>query len=349
MHTPETVSALPAEFLLNVQKYTALFSRDAKTSAKIYRKLTAKWHPDRHEEKTKLQAEKVFALISTLYEQAKFAISKDCWGRKEFLIQTSAEADRFFQYFDSNEVPGFGHQYVGSTAVCYEVFEAAKDLVPVWQSNARRFQDATKKEPRWIKDFADQVIAYPNSLPSVVGTVLRVNKGSKFLNLKHCLAVKPLPPVHVAWIISRLINLACMMETSDCPNLSISTSSIFINPAEHTAFIADGWQYLSSFSEEVEFIPASTLSLCPGIAKTRKFLPKHLVAQIRAVAKECLGDPNGVMMLTRTDIPASFGMWLNSPSEAIPTLEFFNWDRTKKIAFGPPKFIELNLTEGDIY
>lgn len=50
-----------------------------------------------------------------------------------------------------------------------------------------------------------------------------------------------LPYQHVAWIISRLENIACLLNYNDVTHNGIETDSIFINPKTHEAVLMGAW------------------------------------------------------------------------------------------------------------
>lgn len=50
-----------------------------------------------------------------------------------------------------------------------------------------------------------------------------------------------LPAKHVEWIISRLENIACVMEFNDMVHGGISPETVFINPKTHEASLLGGW------------------------------------------------------------------------------------------------------------
>lgn len=350
MITSDTAAALSADFILNIKSYTQLFNPNLSETVRIYRKLSSKWHPDRKDGAEKTLAEQVFSHLSVLYAEAKQSIEADTWGGKGVIFALlSGTSELRVNFLKEELVPAFGTQYIGRDSVHYLVSSSEADLVEVWIKNIAKFKAGVKISSTLERVFAATTLAAPEVTKIKSGLLVKVPKNDKYLSLKHCLTAKPIEIRHVVWIISRLMNLACFMQTRDAPNLDICTRSVFINPETHDAFLADGWQYADSFRHKALAAPAKLLKLCPDLTVSKQVQPRHVIAQIKALGRECLGDPIGVNLQFRKDVPKPFGKWLISPGEDDCIKAFSIWDKVKVDSFGPPKFIDLHLTEKDVY
>ena len=97
-------------------------------------------------------------------------------------------------------------------------------------------------------------LAYPQadvrdlarSFPSLVGRFL-LDDGRLMIVCSKSESMYPvemfgaLPARHVEWIISRLENIACVMEYNEIVHGGITPANIFINPKTHEAALYGGW------------------------------------------------------------------------------------------------------------
>ena len=236
----------------------------------------------------------------------------------------------------------------GKLSVCYEVPDSNKDLIDIWVENFKKMEDHTSPYPDMVKIFQPLLNAKPRVYPLLSGSLIRTDKHAEFLNLDHVLRKNKLDPRHVVWIISRLMNLACLMEKTSTPNLDISTNSVYICPATHEVILLDGWQYARAFNQKAVAAPRKILRLCPDFAVSHHVLVKHVLEQIKALGRELLGDSTGTT-LEEKGIPKPLSTWLNKNAGTSATKEFSAWDVVKHESYGKPTFIVLNLTENDVY
>jgi hypothetical protein len=336
---------LPAAQILAMTGPTELFSSDLVQTIERWRQLRKIWHPDRA--KDPALATQVFTQIKHLYELAQEHIHAGVWGLTK-IVSFEGKTSKFSMgYFKSNEVEGFGTQYVGRHSILYYIPDSNEDLIKVWVENCKKL---TSSSPDIVKEFSHQFNAKPRIEQVSDGFIAHVQKDPGYLNLQHILEKGPLDPKHVAWIMSRLINLSCMMQHKDVPNLGITPRSIFINPALHSLILADGWQYAEKFFKKALAAPGKVGRLCPDLMTSHEPKPSHIVVQIKAVGRDCLGDSVGINLSKNKALPKPFAAWLNmKPTSADCIKEFSVWESVKKASFGPPKFIHWELTEKDVY
>lgn len=353
-----SVISLPAKTLLAVKSPSDLYPNDEAQAKLLFQRLSSKWHPDKASGEP--QAVEVFQHVKSLYEKAVEQIKAGIWGGlhsvkfelKDSIIEAS--------YLRKDEVLGFGDVYVGKRNVYYKTSKDNSDLVSLWRANISSLEVGSKLKPGSEKVFESTLKAVPNQymLEGVdSGILVRVEKPAGYFCLKHVLEkaqIGPgvpsgLDPKHVAWILSRLYNLACLMQLSNVANIGISTSSVYISPVAHDVALLDGWQYASKFDSKAFAAPVKTLKHCPTLADTGIVNPSHVLALIKAVGRECLGDPIGVNLQKRKDVPSSVTKWLNSPAGDNCYKEFAKWSKARDDGFGPRKFVEWNLKESDVY
>lgn len=339
---------LTAEAVLAINSPDKLFINDKAEAKKAWRKLVQLWHPNKHLNATRLATE-VLIKINTLYEKAEAQFEAGVWGTGKFIKWETKTSFLNFTYLEEDTILDFGIQYTGRRQVAFHVPDSNTDMVKNWLMNTDKFHTPALN-PAMQKNFAPQLSARPTLFTlKDESSLIVVPKHPDFLCLKHVLAKRgQLDPVHVAWIMSRLTVLNMLLKDRDIPNLEIVPASVFINPSDHTLFLASGWQYALSFDKKAIAAPKKLARLCPGISLNGNAQPMHGSVMIKALGRECLGDPVGVLLQKRKDVPKPFTTWLNSPSNNDSHVEAKRWSEAKDASF-KKQFIDLTLTEKEVY
>ncbi|MBQ9762732.1 MAG: hypothetical protein IJV82_06640 [Oscillospiraceae bacterium] len=140
---------------------------------------------------------------------------------------------------------------------------------------------------------------------------------------------------HVAWIISRLENLCCVLEFSGLVHPGISPDTVFIDPYTHQASLYGGWW---------EACKVNTLR--PGGKMARSF---DSLMGLRQTAAAMLGFPQLSDVRYRPDVPKPMIDFLTSIPKDTAYEDFALWDKTLIAAFGERKFIQMDTDDGQIY
>lgn len=120
---------------------------------------------------------------------------------------------------------------------------------------------------------------------------------------------------HVAWIISRLENIACLLGYNGKVHGLINPDTIFINPQTHEASLLGGWWNLAD-------------------------MDKHNSATdlyaIRKTASMILGD-------AKSSIPKMFIEFLDGTPQSDAFKDFTEWDRVIEEGLGGRRFHKLTI------
>lgn len=350
MITYEEISSLSATTVLSFTSPVQLYVNDISETEKRWKKLAQIWHPDKHS--GDITASRVFTHVKQLYERAVGMIQDGVWGSGKHVKFESTSAWQHFHY-QTSDVTDSGVQYVGRNHVLYHIPDSNFDLVKIWEKNFEKAKAGIKLDSEIVNNFGS-VIGKIKVTKLVDGdfTVV-VGKKPEYLRLQDVLDKKgPLMPEHVAWIITRLMGYSMHMHLLDIPNLNICTRSVFIDPGNHQVILADGWEFTPGFNVPILACPRKTIRMCPDISNFGQAKRRHIIAQIKALGRTCLGDPIGVNLQKRDDLKGKrlgFVSWLNSPSFEDCLEQFKKWEKIRDTAFGPPKFVIWNLTEKEIY
>lgn len=345
-------ATLSPDQILGLTSPTQIFSSDPDANDAAWKRLASKWHPDKAPAAEGPLHSRVFAHLKSLYEKAVEMTSAGVWGNRSLIhFDTSRDTVINLAYIREETVDGFGTQFIGKSRVCYLVPDSNEDLVGVWSKNLERMAaEAHKYQATHLRATLESMDAHLGNVALKDGSrLVTVLKDPEFLCLKHVLEKGPLPAEHATWIMTRLYNLAAMMQEENVPNLDLSARSVFIHPLNHSVFLSDGWQYAQKFRSTVLAIPARTARLCPTIVSSGQATIGHVLTLIQALGRECLGSPSDAHLLGRKDVPAPMKSWITSMAGGDAVKESIAWSSVKDRSFGPPKYVKLELTETDVY
>lgn len=213
-----------------------------------------------------------------------------------------------------------------------------------------------------------------NYVPRVV-TECRLMDGSTFLAIEKKEGTYPLKMLgtlthrHVAWVISRLENLCCLLDYNNMTLNAFTAENLFADPANHQIYLYGGWWFAGYSGSETA---GASESVIPYLEKNRRFpnLPtsgqksrcsaRTDLESIRLVAARLLGYPNRESLKDADDstsessvqemlLPEPFRRFLLQPPEPDARADFAKWDRVLTESYGERKFIPLTMTEEEIY
>lgn len=192
-------------------------------------------------------------------------------------------------------------------------------------------------------------------VPKLV-TECRLADGSSFLAIHKEKGVYPLNMLgilldrHVAWIVSRLENLCCLLDYNDIALNGLTVDNLFVSPAEHQIFLYGGWWFAG-------FIGAETAG---SSAEVKEYLEKKThgksrnsrttdLESLRLAAAKLLGYPSREKLREDTLLPKAFRDFLTGRPKADARKDFAEWDKALEKSFGERKFIPLSISEEEIY
>ncbi len=140
---------------------------------------------------------------------------------------------------------------------------------------------------------------------------------------------------HVAWIISRMENLCCVLEYNNLVHPLIDPDTLFINPFTHQACLYGGWWNAAKHNT---------------IAPDRRVLTKkdNLIG-LRNTAANLLGYPKAGAVRVTDDVPQALADFINGTPMDTAYDDFALWDKMLIRAYGERKFVNLTVDDGGVY
>lgn len=326
-----------------------LFTGRADEAEREYRRLAARWHPDRCRDP---RANAVLAHVHAIYAQACSRLAAGTWEEPGLKRFAAKDGRRFeVRYLKRHELE-IGELYLGRSAMTYVLPHEHADLAAQACRKLAVMRYANELMRRQVAP------ALPATHPLARFTtadaeVIVWSKPEEMLLLRDVLAHAggKLDARHVAWIISGALNLACYLQYAGLTHNAISPDTYCISPARHTGMLAGGWWYACSVGQSLAALPARAIEYGPyDLLRHKKADPGTDLELIRAMGRELLGDISGMRLPHEKAAPQAMLEWLRLPASNDAAEEYRIWQQDiLKESFGARRFVEMKLSHGDIY
>lgn len=327
-----------------------LFRGPAGEVAREFRALAMRWHPDRPENHGRPEAAEVFQRIAQLKDAADALIAANDWYAARGTFEFEATDGRRLQFtYRAHRAFELGHLLIGKNLVAWVIRNEFADL----GKNAHRMIGGVRfADGRMQAEFQGQLPVLKATFATAQHTVLILEKDPEAVLLSdlqaHCGG--KLPPRHVAWMMSRALNLACWLEWAKVFHGDIGASSLFINPRLHTAALLGGWWYAVPAGKRLFALPPRSLGLLPSdLLRDKAGETRGDRELIRALCRELLGDAAGTRLRLDRDCPRALAEWALQAGGPNAHEDFELWPMVLTRAFGPKRFVDLPVTFDDLY
>lgn len=155
---------------------------------------------------------------------------------------------------------------------------------------------------------------------------------------------------HVAWIISRLENICCLLSYNGMVLNGLTMDNLFVSPGDHQIYVYGGWWFAG--------YEGSMMNGISGDARKyiyRKYLEKKRshpstdLEALRYAAAKLLGYETREEAADAKLLPEAFKEFITDTARESAQKDFSEWDRVLKKSYGERKFIPLRVTEEELY
>lgn len=334
---------LSAETILStpVTAASSVFPGDQDQIKHEFRRLAALWHPDHcSDAKASDVLSHLVSLKNHLLHRSPMKASV------EKIITTEKRVLRIrplsVRQTDQAEI------ILGQTTFAQLFSGQERDLAD-WEAGAiGRFRYADSDMQAQMQRFLPQIQMDERTEDG--GRLLVCNRGGDDILLSDLLAkFGPLPAVHAAWLGSGLLNIAAWLEWSGICHGDIGPDAIVIDPTTHSVRLMGGWCFSCPFGKRPEVLPYRTLNILPRLASSGEVVDAYVdLHLIRQTLREALGDPAGSRLQSGL-VPEPIAHWINLPPEGPAIADYTIWQRQLRRAWGPSRFITLDIDADHIY
>lgn len=327
---------MTSEKILKAKFCGDIFTNDEAIAKKEYRELSKKFHPDVNHTK---DATLVFSIVSDLYSKAENNFKNNTWECTDRVIlsfSNNGKVEIKPSYTISFEL---GIVYFTKEKVIYIVDKSYKKY---YDNYKKRVDSLTYKDDNMKKEFERY---FPQKVEEKVLTngslCYIINKSQDVVPLQQVIENEQSISVeHLAWMVSRLMNICCFNTLSGISHNGISIESLLISPTHHTVLLFGGWWYASKNGEKMIGTNKTIYSIMSNKSKTDKISATQTdIESIKYLAR--------TLPTIQTNKEILDWSWSGSTDDAFK--EFTIWNAVLEKAFGKRKFVEWKLNFNKYY
>lgn len=321
--------------LLAITQPESLFPGSLDEAKAIYRKLSLAWHPDRPS-----GSAEVFAHITTLYREAEDRIKQGRWAGPASLQLTAVSGEVLGYATRTSHTFPYGQALVCDEALVY-LFDPGHEAIVERTVRTDYISYFKFASGEMAKEFVRYLPHLHRMVPLQDGrTLIHIGKTPDLIRLRDLVThLGPIDPRHTAWMVSRLLNLACYLTFTGIVHHDISQDTVYVSPEHHSVALLGGWWSAVARGTTVTTVPKRTFSVMPFAAKTlRRASTLTDLELIRLTARE-ISQP----------MPNPMGAWLIDVAKSRPYDQIAEWKTVLEQTFGQRKFVPLPVTADAVY
>lgn len=187
-------------------------------------------------------------------------------------------------------------------------------------------------------------------------TFCELEDGSVFIAMEKALGVYPLKLLtplldrHVAWVVSRLENLCCLLSYNGIVLNGLTIDNLFVDPAAHQIYLYGGWWFAGYENSLLPGMSGDVTSCIPErLYKEGRCREVVDLYSLRMTAARLLGYGDLQEAAKEAILPAAFRSFLIEEPSRDAVKDFAVWDQVLIRSYGERKFIPITVTEQEIY
>ena len=315
--------------ILDIKNPLLLFNKK-KLIKLTYRELMMEYHPDRHPGK-EAWANEMTMHISELYNKME-EIEKLCHDDFVTTVNLLMRIPRgpYREYiFKDKVIYNFTNFRDGITEILKHGWNSVVEF-PLKYNNEEMEKEFSRFLPKTLVISGSSVIINhrpPNTVP--LDMLLKHFKGR-------------IEPKTVAWMVSRMLNLACMFYVHDLTYLGFIAKYLYVDPYDHQIYPYGGWWSVSKYGKP-SLITKEVVDALPFLKNKKKEIPRNAdVSLIKHTALKLLGDP--MRKTCPADIPDALREWLfSSVGDTDPIACYKEWYQVLADSWGKRQFTPCNV------
>ncbi len=324
-------------------------SDDEKVIKNTYIELCKKYHPDNactRRDSDSLSEEdnaKVMSKINELYVLAMLMSKKGIWEKTGFIKIRKSEAKAYEIRYSSDYSFELGHVYLTKRKIIYVIASDKKKYADNLVDNLKKIKYRNSKMQENFSSSMPNIYDY--FVDATGRPIIIMDKAEGYYPLREVVQYYggKLDPRHVAWIISRLSNIACLLDVNDMTSNGLSIDNLLVSPVDHGIAIHGAMFYMQSVGNKMIGTVGDVFEIMPSKVKGNKEASIDTdLESIKMIGRELCGEKNVVKFRELGDVPASMKAFLTKGAGRDAYAEFQCWDRSLRESFGARRFVKMD-------
>lgn len=194
---------------------------------------------------------------------------------------------------------------------------------------------------RYFKNLFPQVISEYNTLDNK--HIIVISKTKDVYPLRAVIENVfngEIPDKHLAWMISRLINICCFLKMNGLVHNGINIDNCFVSTDFHSILLLGGWWYTTDEDSAMIGTSKDIYNIMPPLVKANK-ISKSItdIESIKAFGRQYIS----------TSAPQAFKNFLSSGTKESSIEESKKWDKALIDSYGKRKFIKIITNKNLVY
>ena len=334
--------------ILSLTKCGDLFTNNKDIAKKEYRELCWTWFPDNLSNDKKSLGEEVSKKINQLYEEAKKCFATNKWEISNVLFFNDIDNKKYSITYLKDISNEMGITYIGETSLTYVIEKSKEKYYNAYIENINNLKFADDNMKIEFQRLLPKI--YKNTKDDRGNYCIVLQKTSDVFCLRDILNYynNKIPHNHVAWIISRLMNLLCFLEFNHLSHNGITIDNCYISPKYHTIMIYGGWWYAKEIGTKMLGTTKEIYDVMPLLNKNTKISNISTdIESVKLIGRILLGNKSVVSL--DNEIPKAFRDWLSNGSKKSAFIEFDMWTKALFNSYGKRSFKEMEINKTNIY
>ena len=319
-------------------KYGDIFKNDGHKLPIDYKNMCKLIHPDVCADP---RATDAFARLQILYNEASECVGTSVWEGTNYIeIKTTAGKTLQIKY-QYHCVFEIGEYYVCNRNIIYIFDFSKKKYYNNYIKSIKNIKFADKEMEKMFKPLFPTIVSEYNTKDEK--HVIVLSKTTDVFPLR-CVIENfyngQIPATHLAWMISRMMNIGCYLKFNGQVHNGINIDNMFVSLEYHTILLFGGWWYATNAGEPMIGTTREIYSIMPPKVKADKVSNSITdIESVKAFGRQYLEDT----------APQAFKDFLNSGSGEDSMKEMEKWDEALLDSFGKRRFIKIDATVNQIY
>ena len=319
-------------------KYGDIFPNDAKKIPLSYKDWCKKIHPDVCADP---QATDAFMRLQKFYNEATAAVCSGTWEGTNYIEFVTTNGKHLQLKYLYHCVFEIGEYYICNKHIIYVFDFSKKKYYNNYINQIKKLSFVDKPMEDMFKPlFPHDVLEYDTINDKHIIVVPKTEDVYPLRCVIENFFNNSIPDTHLAWMMSRLMNISCYLKFSGIVCNGINIDNCFVSLEYHTILLIGGWWYATKENEKMLGTTSEIYGIMPPKVKADKISSSITdIESVKAFGRKYLAD----------SAPDAFKNFVNSGTIANSMKEMEKWDKALMDSFGKRKFIKIDATAKQVY